>query len=230
MIAEINPDAAGRRRRDGRAPGRHRRGDLREPRPAARQGHRLRPRQGGLARRRLGPVPPVQPRALRVDHAQGGETIATSTTSTSRSSRHDAEWAVAKRLLEFPDIVVRATETCEPHVICHYLLELAGEFSRWYTAGNGDASLRVLVRGCGDARARASRSSARCRRRCARASRCSASPRPIRCNQSSVDDERDAGEAEDGSPSTSTTRRAARASRGGQPHRRASSPDPSIGA
>ena len=58
---------------------------------------------------------------------------------------HDAEWAVAKRLFDFPDTVVRATDACEPHVICHYLLELAGEFSRWYTAGNGDASLRVLV-------------------------------------------------------------------------------------
>ncbi|MBV8763127.1 MAG: arginine--tRNA ligase [Deltaproteobacteria bacterium] len=57
----------------------------------------------------------------------------------------DAEWAVAKRLADFPEIVVRATDNCEPHVICHYLLELAGEFSRWYTAGNGDATLRVLV-------------------------------------------------------------------------------------
>lgn len=43
---------------------------------------------------------------------------------------------------------------CEPHVMCHYLLALAGDFSRWYTAGNGDASLRVLVE---DARLRAAR-------------------------------------------------------------------------
>jgi arginyl-tRNA synthetase len=57
---------------------------------------------------------------------------------------HDAEWGVARRLLEFPDAVVRASEACEPHVIGHYLLQLAAEFSRWYTAGNGDASLRVL--------------------------------------------------------------------------------------
>ena len=34
------------------------------------------------------------------------------------------------------------------------LLDLAGEFSRWYTAGNGDASLRVL---CDDAPTRAAR-------------------------------------------------------------------------
>jgi arginyl-tRNA synthetase len=58
---------------------------------------------------------------------------------------HDAEWAVAKKLLEFPEIVVRATDASEPHVIAHYLLDVAGEFSRWYTLGNGDASLRVLV-------------------------------------------------------------------------------------
>jgi arginyl-tRNA synthetase len=56
----------------------------------------------------------------------------------------DAEWAVARRLLEFPQAVVAATPKCEPHIIAHYLLELAGEFSRWYTQGNGDASLRVL--------------------------------------------------------------------------------------
>jgi arginyl-tRNA synthetase len=58
---------------------------------------------------------------------------------------HDAEWAVAKRLLDFPEIVVRATDAAEPHVICHYLLDVAAEFSRWWTLGNGDPSLRVLV-------------------------------------------------------------------------------------
>lgn len=67
---------------------------------------------------------------------------------------HDAEWAVAKKLLEFPEIVVRATDANEPHVICHYLLDVAGEFSRWYTLGNGDASLRVLVDDAGIRRAR----------------------------------------------------------------------------
>jgi arginyl-tRNA synthetase len=58
---------------------------------------------------------------------------------------HDAEWAVARRLLDLPDVVVRAADACEPHAICHYLLELAGDFSRWYTQGNGDAALRILV-------------------------------------------------------------------------------------
>jgi arginyl-tRNA synthetase len=58
---------------------------------------------------------------------------------------HDAEWAVAKKLLDYPEIVVRSADAAEPHVIAHYLLELAGEFSRWYTLGNGEPSLRVLV-------------------------------------------------------------------------------------
>jgi arginyl-tRNA synthetase len=57
---------------------------------------------------------------------------------------HDAEWAIARRLLDLPDSVVRASEASEPHVICHYLLQLSAEFSRWYTLGNGDPSLRVL--------------------------------------------------------------------------------------
>ena len=60
---------------------------------------------------------------------------------------HDAEWAVAKKLLDFPDIVVRAADNGEPHGLAHYLLSLASEFSRWYTLGNGDASLRVIVEG-----------------------------------------------------------------------------------
>lgn len=57
---------------------------------------------------------------------------------------HDAEWQVARTLLDFPDVVVRAADAAEPHVICHYLLTLAAEFSRWYTLGNGDASLRIV--------------------------------------------------------------------------------------
>ena len=60
---------------------------------------------------------------------------------------HDAEWAVAKKLLDFPDIVVRAADNGEPHGVAHYLLALATEFSRWYSQGNSDASMRVLVEG-----------------------------------------------------------------------------------
>ena len=58
---------------------------------------------------------------------------------------HDAEWAVAKKLLELPDVVVRAADNSEPHGVAHYLLSLAAEFSRWYTQGNGDPAVRVIV-------------------------------------------------------------------------------------
>jgi len=67
---------------------------------------------------------------------------------------HDAEWAVARRLLDFGDHVARAAVSCEPHILAHYLLDLAGDFSRWYTAGNSDASLRVV---CEDAELRTAR-------------------------------------------------------------------------
>ena len=39
-------------------------------------------------------------------------------------------------------------------MICHYLLQLSADFSRYYTLGNGDASLRVL---CDDAATRRAR-------------------------------------------------------------------------
>jgi arginyl-tRNA synthetase len=58
---------------------------------------------------------------------------------------HDAEWAVAKRMFDLPDVVVRAATDCQPHLLCHYLLALAGDFARWYTLGNGDKALRVIV-------------------------------------------------------------------------------------
>ena len=66
----------------------------------------------------------------------------------------DLEWALARRLVDFADVVARAAEACEPHVICHYLLDLAGDYARWYTAGNGDRTLRIL---CEDASLRRAR-------------------------------------------------------------------------
>jgi arginyl-tRNA synthetase len=67
---------------------------------------------------------------------------------------HDAEWAVVRRLLDLGEHVARAAANCEPHVVAHYLLELAGDLSRWYTLGNGDRDLRVL---CEDPALRAAR-------------------------------------------------------------------------
>jgi arginyl-tRNA synthetase len=77
---------------------------------------------------------------------------------------HDAEWELAKRLLELPDVVASVVRSlgedeatqkpsstasdCEPHLICHYLLEVAAAHARWYTLGNGDPAVRVI---CEDA-------------------------------------------------------------------------------
>jgi arginyl-tRNA synthetase len=43
----------------------------------------------------------------------------------------DAEWAVAKRLLDFGDALTRVIDGNEPHVLGHYLVDLCGDFSRW---------------------------------------------------------------------------------------------------
>lgn len=67
---------------------------------------------------------------------------------------HDAEWAVARRLLDFGDHVARAAASCEPHILAHYLLDLAGDFSRWYTLGNDEPALRMV---CDDPALRAAR-------------------------------------------------------------------------
>ena len=76
---------------------------------------------------------------------KAGETVTSVADVDFTKLTHDAEWAVAKKLLELPEIVVRAADNSEPHGIAHYLLQLAAEFSRWYTQGNGDPALRVIV-------------------------------------------------------------------------------------
>jgi arginyl-tRNA synthetase len=57
----------------------------------------------------------------------------------------DLEWAVGRALAELPDVVAKATESNEPHLVSRYLLDLCATYSRWYTAGNSDPSLRVLA-------------------------------------------------------------------------------------
>ncbi len=66
----------------------------------------------------------------------------------------ELEWALARRLLDIGEVVARASAASEPHAICHYLLDLAGDFSRWYTAGKDDPQRRVL---CDDVATRAAR-------------------------------------------------------------------------
>jgi arginyl-tRNA synthetase len=57
----------------------------------------------------------------------------------------DQEWALARALSEFPDVVVKAADSYEPHLVARYLLDLCATYSRWYTTGNQDHALRVLV-------------------------------------------------------------------------------------
>lgn len=58
---------------------------------------------------------------------------------------HDTEWALARKLVDIGEAVHRAVDSNEPHIVSRYLLDLCAAFSRWYTAGNTDRSLRVLV-------------------------------------------------------------------------------------
>ena len=57
---------------------------------------------------------------------------------------NDYEWALAKKLLDMGDAVVRASKDNEPHIICRYALDLAGLYASWFSAGNKDSSLRIL--------------------------------------------------------------------------------------
>jgi arginyl-tRNA synthetase len=56
----------------------------------------------------------------------------------------ELEWAVARALLDFADVVAKAAEHSEPHLVSRYLLDLCAAYSRWYTAGNVDSAARVL--------------------------------------------------------------------------------------
>ena len=56
----------------------------------------------------------------------------------------DEEWALAKQLCDIGDETARATHSLEPHPIARYLLDVCAAFSRWYTLGNPDPSIKVL--------------------------------------------------------------------------------------
>jgi arginyl-tRNA synthetase len=66
----------------------------------------------------------------------------------------ELEWQLGRRLAELPDVVRRCADTNEPHILCRYLLDVAGDFARWYTSGNQSPELRVL---CEDESARTAR-------------------------------------------------------------------------
>jgi arginyl-tRNA synthetase len=67
---------------------------------------------------------------------------------------HETEWALARKLVDIGEVVHRAVDSNEPHIVSRYLLDLCAAFSRWYTAGNTDRSLRVLIDDEAIARAR----------------------------------------------------------------------------
>lgn len=59
----------------------------------------------------------------------------------------DEAWAVARKLIDYGDVVARAADNNDPHLLSRYLLELTSLLNRWYSAGQRDASLRFLVDG-----------------------------------------------------------------------------------
>jgi arginyl-tRNA synthetase len=56
----------------------------------------------------------------------------------------DAEFAVARKLAEWPRLVEIAVRGNEPHRIAFYLYELAGDFHTLWNRGNDNAALRFL--------------------------------------------------------------------------------------
>ena len=57
----------------------------------------------------------------------------------------DHEWTLARQLTDFADVVARAADGNDPHLVSRYLLDVTGTFSRWWTAGNSDKSLRIII-------------------------------------------------------------------------------------
>jgi arginyl-tRNA synthetase len=57
---------------------------------------------------------------------------------------HDAELALAKLLLRFPEEIAASAEAHTPHAVCAYLEEVAGAVNSWYHAGNREPALRVI--------------------------------------------------------------------------------------
>ena len=160
--------AAQRRARRGRGPGagegaaerRRRAHPHRRPRAAGRAGgpgrgglrrpqeppeHRLHLRLGGGARVRRPhrSLPPVRPRP-RLQSPQAGRRRARPLRDSSAAHPPRGAAAGAATLALFPGQVRAAVEQDEPSFVARHLLEVAAEFSRWYTLGNQDRDKRVV--------------------------------------------------------------------------------------
>jgi arginyl-tRNA synthetase len=64
------------------------------------------------------------------------------------------EWNLVRMVEAFPARLSQAVNRREPSVIANYLLELCGEFSKYYSAGMRDKDRRVL---CDDGKVRSAR-------------------------------------------------------------------------
>lgn len=60
---------------------------------------------------------------------------------------HPAEQALLRKLAQWPRIVEQAASAREPHRIPFFLHELASEFHSFWNLGQGDASMRFIVKG-----------------------------------------------------------------------------------
>ncbi|MDJ0683063.1 MAG: arginine--tRNA ligase [Alphaproteobacteria bacterium] len=59
----------------------------------------------------------------------------------------EAEFAMMRKLADWPRVVEGAALAEEPHRIAYYLYELAGVFHAWWHSGNEDETLRFIVPG-----------------------------------------------------------------------------------
>ncbi|MFL5358762.1 arginine--tRNA ligase [Archangium sp.] len=57
------------------------------------------------------------------------------------------EQAVLRVIARLPVVVQEAADQCEPSFVARWLLDLAAEFSRYYTLGNQDRTKRVVLEG-----------------------------------------------------------------------------------
>ncbi len=67
---------------------------------------------------------------------------------------HEREVELLKAALSLPDVVERACRAYAPHLLVHYLNDLAQLFQSYYTAGKRDDRFRVVVDDPADTRAR----------------------------------------------------------------------------
>ena len=58
--------------------------------------------------------------------------------------REPEERALVRKLAAYPDVVAEAARKWEPSIIAQHLLDLAGDFNRYWARGNKDRTLRIL--------------------------------------------------------------------------------------